>query len=59
MVHTTKNHWVCGLCPSSGILNNYKTTTFRKLDLFPSPGEGWETPILLGPLERVKLSRAE
>jgi hypothetical protein len=31
------------------------TSTFRKLDLFPSSGEGSETPTLLGPLERANL----
>jgi hypothetical protein len=25
---------------------------FRKLDLFPSSGEGRETPTLLGPIEK-------
>jgi hypothetical protein len=29
---------------------------FRKLDLFSSSGEGWETPTLLGPLERANLN---
>jgi hypothetical protein len=33
---------------------NSKNTTFRKLDLFPSSGEG--KPTLLGPLERASLS---
>jgi hypothetical protein len=32
-----------------------KNTTFRKLDLFPSSGEG-KKPILLGPLERASLN---
>jgi hypothetical protein len=27
-----QNHWVRGLCPSSGIINNYVETEFRKLD---------------------------
>jgi hypothetical protein len=31
-----------------------KTKTFRELDLFPSSGEVWETPTLLGPLNDVK-----
>jgi hypothetical protein len=30
---------------------------FRKLDHFPSSGEGWETPTLLGPLERANLNQ--
>jgi hypothetical protein len=33
----TSDYWVLGLCSSSGILKN---KTFRKLDLFPSSGEG-------------------
>jgi hypothetical protein len=33
----TQNYWGFGRFPSSGILEN---TTFRKLDLFPSSGEG-------------------
>jgi hypothetical protein len=37
MVYNTQNYWVFYLFPSSGILEN---TTFRKLDLFPSSGEG-------------------
>jgi hypothetical protein len=53
MVYNTRDSWVFGLCPSSGILKN---TTFRKLDLFPSAGKGWETPALLGPLERANLN---
>jgi hypothetical protein len=28
MVHITQNHWVCGICPSSEILNNLKTQCF-------------------------------
>jgi hypothetical protein len=43
-----------GLFPSSCILKN---TTFRKLDLFPSSGEGGEkTPTQLSPLERANLN---
>jgi hypothetical protein len=42
------------LFPSSCIP---KSTTFRKLDLFPSSGEGGEkTPTQLGPLERANLN---
>jgi hypothetical protein len=29
---------------------------FQKLDLFPSSGEGRETPALLGPLEKAELN---
>jgi hypothetical protein len=53
MVYNTQNYWLFGLFPSSGILEN---TTFRKLDLFPSSGEGGgKTPTQLGSLERVLL----
>jgi hypothetical protein len=44
-----QNHWVSGLCPPSGIL----------LDLFPSSGEGRETPTLLGALERANLNHPD
>jgi hypothetical protein len=37
MVYYTQNYSVFGLFRSPGILEN---TTFRKLDLFPSSGEG-------------------
>jgi hypothetical protein len=36
-----------------------ENTTFQKLDLFPSSGEGRETPTLLGPLERANLKSPE
>jgi hypothetical protein len=39
--------------PEFYILEN---TTFQKLDLFPSSGEGRETTTLLGPLERANLN---
>jgi hypothetical protein len=44
-----------GLCPLSGILET-KKHKFRKLDRFPSLGEGRKTPTRLGPLERANLS---
>jgi hypothetical protein len=47
MVYNTQNHWVSG--PSSFPM-------FWKLDLFPSSGEGKETPTVLVPLERTNLS---
>jgi hypothetical protein len=55
MVYNTQNHWVCGLCPSSGILNNYETERYRNR-LFHSSGEETETPTLLGVLERANQS---
>jgi hypothetical protein len=53
MVYNTRDCWVFGPSPSSGILKN---TTFRKLDLFLSSGDGWETPTQLGSLERTNLN---
>jgi hypothetical protein len=42
MVYNTLNFWVFGLCPSPDIIikKTLKNPTFRKLDLFPFPGEG-------------------
>jgi hypothetical protein len=40
----SQNYWVFGLCPSSGILKS----KFRKLDLFPSSGEGVEGTYFVG-----------
>jgi hypothetical protein len=37
------------------VFQKLENTTFRKLDLFPSSGDG-ETPALLGPLERANLN---
>jgi hypothetical protein len=42
---TVCNTQTSGLHPSSGILKN---TTFGKVDLLPSSGEGWEAPTQLG-----------
>jgi hypothetical protein len=45
-----QNYWVFGLFPSSGILEN---TTFRKLDLLLSSGEGGgEDTYSVGPLRK-------
>jgi hypothetical protein len=46
MVYNARNYLDLRLFPSSGILKN---TTFRKLDLFPSPR-------VRGPLERANLN---
>jgi hypothetical protein len=35
----TQNYWVFGLLPSSCVVGS-RNTTFRKLDLLPSSGEG-------------------
>jgi hypothetical protein len=38
---STENHWVCGLCPSSGILNKLKTQRFGNWICFrPQVREG-------------------
>jgi hypothetical protein len=48
MVYGTRNYCVFGLCSRYDILKN---AVIRKLDVFP-----WETPNLLGPLERANLN---
>jgi hypothetical protein len=48
-----KNYWDFGFCPLSEVLNISKNTTFRKLDVLPSSGDGMETHALLGVLERA------
>jgi hypothetical protein len=46
----SQNYWVFGLFPLSGILEN---TTFWKLKLFPSSGEGGgEDTYSVGPLRK-------
>jgi hypothetical protein len=48
----SQNCWIFLLRPSSGVLGS-RNTTFRKLGLFPSSGEGEEKiPTQLGPLEK-------
>jgi hypothetical protein len=42
MVCNTHYYYASGLCPSSGFLQT-ENTTFQKLDLFPSSGEGGGT----------------
>jgi hypothetical protein len=39
------------------VIVEVENTAFRKLDLFPSSGEGRLTPTLLGPLERAKTTQ--
>jgi hypothetical protein len=52
----TQDCWVVGFFMSFGILENRKQM-IRKLDLFPSSGEGrGKTPTLLGPLEKANLN---
>jgi hypothetical protein len=52
MVYSTQNYWGFGLFPLSGVFGS-RNTTFRKLDLFPSSGEGEKTPTYLGPLIEI------
>jgi hypothetical protein len=50
MVNNTRNFWVSGLYPSSGVWRN---TSFRKLDLFPSSGKrGEEDTYSVGSLRK-------
>jgi hypothetical protein len=42
MAYSTHNYSGFGLFPSSGVFGS-ESTTFRKLDLFPSSGEGEKT----------------
>jgi hypothetical protein len=44
-----QNRYVSGFCPSSGIPKELENKTYRKLDRFPSSGEGRETLTLLSP----------
>jgi hypothetical protein len=46
-VYNIQNNWVSGICSSSGIPNNQKTQHFGNR-IFPSSGEGRETPTLFG-----------
>jgi hypothetical protein len=56
MVYNTQNYWGFELFPLSGILEN---TTFRKLDLFLSSGEGRrEDSYSVGPLRKELISIA-
>jgi hypothetical protein len=55
MTYNTKNYWVFGLCPSSGILKT-RGHSVLETGLFLSSGE-WETPTALGPVERAKWLR--
>jgi hypothetical protein len=48
----TQNRWVYDV---SVHRQEFKTTV-RKLDLFPSLGEGNESPTLFGPLERANFN---
>jgi hypothetical protein len=47
-----------GFWTLSAVLNSreIENTVFRKLGLFPTSGEGSETPTLSGPLERANLN---
>jgi hypothetical protein len=54
ILNTLVFHRITGvflLYPSSGILKN-RNTAFRKLHLFPSPGEGGEDTYSVGPLRK-------
>jgi hypothetical protein len=53
MVYNTQDYRAFIHFPLSGILKKtQKNTTFRKLDLVQSSGDGWETPTPLDTLEQ-------
>jgi hypothetical protein len=54
MVYITQDYWVFGLCPSSGILETRKQIFGNGICFRPLVR--WETPNLLGPLERAILN---
>jgi hypothetical protein len=56
MVYNTHNHWVSALCLLSANSKYLENTTCQKLDLFPSSGEGRETPNQLRLLERANIN---
>jgi hypothetical protein len=53
MVYNTRDYWIFGPSPSSGILKN---TTLRKLDLLPSSGEGVGDANSVGSVRKSKSS---
>jgi hypothetical protein len=56
MVYNTQNHWICGLCPSSGIRNTKKHNVSETGPCFRSLVRGGgEIPSLLGHLEKAQL----
>jgi hypothetical protein len=54
-VYSTQNSWVFRLCPSSCTLKSQRGQRFGNL-ICLSPKVRWETPPLLGSLERVNLN---
>jgi hypothetical protein len=55
MVYNTQNYWVSGLCPSSRIINVRKHNIPETGSVSVLQGEGRETPIMLGPIERANV----
>jgi hypothetical protein len=53
MVYSTHNHWVYGLFPSSGVLNDL----LRELNLFLPSGAQRKTPALYGSIEGANLKQ--
>jgi hypothetical protein len=47
-----RNCCISGLLPSYGILKNSKNTTFLKLDMFPSSGDGVGDTYYIGPVRK-------
>jgi hypothetical protein len=56
MVHNIQNHWILDF-GHRPVFQKLENTTFRKLYLFSSSGEGGrKTPTQLGPLERANFN---
>jgi hypothetical protein len=53
-VYSTQSYWVFVLFPSSDVFGS-RNAKFRKLDLFPSSGEGGEDTYSVGPLRKSNL----
>jgi hypothetical protein len=53
MVDNTRDYWVFGLCPTSGILKYYRTERFGNCVCFLPQVRGLETSALSGQLGRA------
>jgi hypothetical protein len=56
MVYNTKNYQAVGLCPSSGILKDWRKQRFENWICFRPQVRGGRTPTQLGALERANLN---
>jgi hypothetical protein len=56
LAYNTQNYWVSGLCPSSRIVNTRKYNVSKTESVSILPGEGRDTPTMLGPLETANVT---